>query len=77
MTSFERLGVTERMIREALAAALSRGGDFASNFGQSRNAAANHEEGGADIIPSQDFQPPFLLSPNTLYGVAPYVGRVL
>jgi TldD protein len=32
MTSFERLGVTERMIREALAAALSRGGDFADLF---------------------------------------------
>ena len=32
MTSFDRFGVTERMIREALAAALSRGGDFADLF---------------------------------------------
>jgi TldD protein len=34
MTSFEGFGVTERMIREALAAALSRGGDFADLFFQ-------------------------------------------
>ncbi len=34
MTSFERFGVTERMIREALAVALSRGGEFADLFFQ-------------------------------------------
>ena len=32
MTSFDRFGVTERMIRDTLAAALSRGGDFADVF---------------------------------------------
>ncbi len=36
MTSFYRFGVTERMIREALATALSRGGDFADLFFQHR-----------------------------------------
>src|SRR5512137_460434 len=34
MTSFDRFGVTERMIRETLAAALSRGGNFADAFFQ-------------------------------------------
>ena len=34
MTSFERFGVTERLLRETLAAALSRGGDFADLFFQ-------------------------------------------
>jgi TldD protein len=34
MTSFDRFGVTERMIREALAVALSRGGEFADLFFQ-------------------------------------------
>jgi len=33
---FERFGVTERMLREALSAALSRGGDFADLFFQHR-----------------------------------------
>ncbi|MGA8892055.1 MAG: DNA gyrase modulator, partial [Anaeromyxobacteraceae bacterium] len=33
---FERFGVTERTLREALAAALSRGGDFADLFFQHR-----------------------------------------
>jgi TldD protein len=32
MTSFDRFGVTEAMIRQTLAAALSRGGDFADVF---------------------------------------------
>ena len=32
MTSFDRFGVTERMIRDTLSAALSRGGDFADVF---------------------------------------------
>ena len=34
MTSFDRFGVTERMMRETLAAALSRGGDFADLYFQ-------------------------------------------
>ncbi len=34
MTSFDRFGVTERMIRETLAAALSRGADFADVYFQ-------------------------------------------
>jgi TldD protein len=34
MTSFDQFGVTERLIRETLAAALSRGGDFADVFFQ-------------------------------------------
>ena len=36
MTAFDRFGVTERHLREALAAALSRGGDFADVFFQHR-----------------------------------------
>ncbi|MBK9518323.1 MAG: TldD/PmbA family protein [Anaeromyxobacter sp.] len=34
MTAFDRFGVTERMIRETLSAALSRGGDFADVYFQ-------------------------------------------
>ena len=33
---FDRFGVTERMLRDALSAALSRGGDFADLFFQHR-----------------------------------------
>jgi TldD protein len=33
---FDRFGVTERMLREALSAALSRGGDYADVFFQHR-----------------------------------------
>ena len=33
---FDRFGVTERTLREALSAALSRGGDFADVFFQHR-----------------------------------------
>jgi TldD protein len=36
MTAFDRFGVTERHLRETLAAALSRGGDFADLFFQHR-----------------------------------------
>ena len=47
MTSFDRFGVTERMIRETLSAALSRGGDHADLFFQHRTGSQVGLEDGA------------------------------
>jgi len=47
MTSFDRFGVTERMIRETLSAALSRGGEFADVFFQHRTSSDLGLEDGA------------------------------
>jgi TldD protein len=47
MTSFERFGVSERMIRETLAAALSRGGEYADVYFQHSTSASLGLEDGA------------------------------
>jgi TldD protein len=47
MTSFDRFGVTERMISETLSAALSRGGEFADVFFQHRTSSDLGLEDGA------------------------------
>ena len=47
MTTFDRFGVTERMIRETLSAALSRGGEFADVYFQHTSGSSLGLEDGA------------------------------